>query len=114
MVEWSHQNMHWNKAAWICLRTGGPTSESYGTLDLSIQYWTSRGWAFIDVNYGGSTGYGREYRERLLGNWGIVDVNDCCGCARFLPEGRWGTTLYNREISKGLHYTCCSCFQSNI
>ncbi|XP_020517417.1 dipeptidyl peptidase family member 6-like [Amborella trichopoda] len=67
---------------------GGPTSESYGTLDLSIQYWTSRGWAFIDVNYGGSTGYGREYRERLLGNWGIVDVNDCCGCARFLVTSR--------------------------
>ncbi|XP_068641443.1 uncharacterized protein [Aristolochia californica] len=65
---------------------GGPTAESHGVLDLGIQYWTSRGWAFVDVNYGGSTGYGRAYRERLLGQWGIVDVNDCCSCARFLVE----------------------------
>lgn len=65
---------------------GGPTSEARGILDLNIQYWTSRGWAFVDVNYGGSTGYGREYRERLFGQWGIVDVNDCCSCARFLVE----------------------------
>ncbi|XP_059638233.1 uncharacterized protein LOC132280128 [Cornus florida] len=65
---------------------GGPTCETRGILNLSIQYWTSRGWAFVDVNYGGSTGYGREYRERLLGRWGIVDVNDCCNCAKFLVE----------------------------
>jgi dipeptidyl aminopeptidase/acylaminoacyl peptidase len=65
---------------------GGPTSEARGILDLSIQYWTSRGWAVVDVNYGGSTGYGREYRERLLGQWGVVDVNDCCSCSRFLLE----------------------------
>ncbi|XP_015885515.3 probable dipeptidyl-peptidase 5 [Ziziphus jujuba] len=65
---------------------GGPTAETRGILNLSIQYWTSRGWAFVDVNYGGSTGYGREYRERLLGQWGIVDVNDCCSCAKFLVE----------------------------
>ncbi|XP_020258203.1 uncharacterized protein LOC109834578 [Asparagus officinalis] len=65
---------------------GGPTLESLGVLDLNIQYWTSRGWAYVDVNYGGSTGYGREYRERLRGQWGIVDVNDCCSCAEFLAE----------------------------
>ncbi|KAK7305102.1 hypothetical protein VNO77_43002 [Canavalia gladiata] len=63
---------------------GGPTAETRGILNLSIQYWTSRGWAFVDVNYGGSTGYGREYRDRLLGHWGIVDVNDCCSCATYL------------------------------
>lgn len=63
---------------------GGPTDEAHGTLNLGIQYWTSRGWAYVDVNYGGSSGYGRAYRERLLGSWGIVDVNDCCQCAKFL------------------------------
>lgn len=65
---------------------GGPTDEARGILSLNIQYWTSRGWAFVDVNYGGSTGYGRLYRERLLKSWGIVDVNDCCSCAKFLEQ----------------------------
>ncbi|PWA57693.1 hypothetical protein CTI12_AA407050 [Artemisia annua] len=63
---------------------GGPTAEARGILNLNIQFWTSRGWAFVDVNYGGSTGYGRAFRERLLGKWGIVDVDDCCSCAQFL------------------------------
>ncbi|KAI8011664.1 Anaphase-promoting complex subunit 7 [Camellia lanceoleosa] len=65
---------------------GGPTDEAHGILNLNIQYWMSRGWSFVDVNYGGSTGYGREYRERLLGSWGIVNVNDCCSCAKYLVD----------------------------
>ncbi|KAK1369619.1 putative Acylamino-acid-releasing enzyme [Heracleum sosnowskyi] len=65
---------------------GGPTDEAHGILDLNIQYYTSRGWAFVDVNYGGSSGYGRDYRERLLGSWGTVDVDDCCSCVKFLVD----------------------------
>lgn len=63
---------------------GGPTSASPSTLDLEMQYWTSRGLAVVDVNHGGSTGYGRAYRERLNGMWGIVDVEDCEAAARYL------------------------------
>ena len=63
---------------------GGPTSATTAVLMLGIQYWTSRGIAVLDVNYGGSTGYGRAYRERLNDTWGIVDVDDCVNGARFL------------------------------
>ena len=55
-------------------------------LDLQVQYWTSRGFAVADVNYGGSSGYGREYRERLNARWGIVDVDDSINAARYLVE----------------------------
>ena len=65
---------------------GGPTAAASSTLDLRIQYWTSRGIAVLDVNYGGSTGYGRQYRERLDGNWGIVDVDDCVNGASYLAS----------------------------
>ena len=65
---------------------GGPTAATSGTLSLRTQYWTSRGIAILDVNYGGSTGYGRAYRERLKGNWGIVDVDDCVNGATYLVE----------------------------
>jgi len=63
---------------------GGPTSYSPGVLDLRVQYWTSRGIAVLDVNYGGSTGYGREYRDRLQGQWGVVDVDDCINGTRYI------------------------------
>ncbi len=65
---------------------GGPTAAASSTLNLGIQYWTSRGIAVLDVNYGGSTGYGREYRKRLDGRWGVVDVDDCANGARFLVK----------------------------
>lgn len=65
---------------------GGPTSSASSTLRLETQYWTSRGIAVLDVNYGGSTGYGREYRSRLNGEWGVVDVDDCVNGAKHLIE----------------------------
>ncbi|MEC4804187.1 MAG: S9 family peptidase [Jaaginema sp. PMC 1079.18] len=65
---------------------GGPTAAASATFNLRIQYWTSRGFAYVDVNYGGSTGYGREYRQRLNGKWGIVDVEDCTQAAQYLAQ----------------------------
>ncbi len=63
---------------------GGPTGQSGCGFNLKIQYWTSRGFAVLDVNYGGSTGYGRSYRRALDGAWGVVDVEDCVAGARWL------------------------------
>ncbi len=63
---------------------GGPTSAAEHVYDTGVQFWTSRGFAVVDVNYGGSTGYGRVYRESLRGRWGIVDVEDCAAAAEAL------------------------------
>ena len=68
---------------------GGPTGACGQSFNLMIQYWTSRGFAILDVNYGGSTGYGRDYRERLNGQWGIVDVADCInGVQHLITHGK--------------------------
>lgn len=68
---------------------GGPTSVSKPTFSLSRQYWTSRGFAIVDVNYGGSTSYGRDYRKRLNGQWGVVDVQDAVAAVDYLvAEGK--------------------------
>jgi len=69
LVVWSH---------------GGPTGMTVPAYNPHLQYWTSRGFAVLDVDYGGSAGYGRAYRQRLAGRWGIVDVDDCCNGARYL------------------------------
>ncbi|MEZ5174948.1 MAG: S9 family peptidase [Acidimicrobiia bacterium] len=70
----------------LVMSHGGPTSAVTASFNPSIQFWTSRGIAVVDVNYGGSTGYGRAYRELLYGNWGIVDVEDCCAAAEYLVD----------------------------
>ncbi len=68
----------------IVISHGGPTTAASATLDLRVQFWTTRGFAVADVNYGGSSGYGREYRQRLNGQWGLVDVADVVAAARYL------------------------------
>jgi dipeptidyl aminopeptidase/acylaminoacyl peptidase len=70
----------------IVMSHGGPTGSASPIADLGTQFWTSRGFAVVDVNYGGSTGYGRQYRERLNGQWGVVDLRDCVNAARHLVE----------------------------
>jgi dipeptidyl aminopeptidase/acylaminoacyl peptidase len=70
----------------LVLSHGGPTAHVSPGYNLEIQYWTSRGIAVVDVNYGGSSGYGRAYRDRLQGNWGIVDVDDCTNAALYCAE----------------------------
>ena len=70
----------------LVMSHGGPTGATPAVLRYGIQYWTTRGFAVLDVNYGGSTGYGRTYRERLKGQWGIVDVADCINGARYLVD----------------------------
>jgi dipeptidyl aminopeptidase/acylaminoacyl peptidase len=94
----------------VVISHGGPTAATSGSLNFMIQYWTSRGIAILDVNYGGSTGYGRAYRQRLEGQWGIVDVDDCANGARYLMERGQvdGDRLAIRGGSAGGYTTLCS------
>lgn len=94
----------------LVLSHGGPTSATTSTLKLEIQFWTSRGFAVVDVNYGGSTGYGREYRERLKGQWGVVDVDDCVNAAKYLVQQGLvdGERVAIRGGSAGGYTTLCA------
>jgi dipeptidyl aminopeptidase/acylaminoacyl peptidase len=88
---------------------GGPTAEATPSFSLEMQFWTSRGFAVVDVNYGGSSGFGRAYRQRLNGTWGIVDSVDCINAARWLAsEGEVdGDRLLITGGSAGGYTTLC-------
>ena len=87
----------------IVFMHGGPTSATHNSLSLQTQFWTSRGFAIFDINYRGSTGYGRTYRDKLLRQWGIADVEDTVFGARFLTDQHWvdGDKLAIRGGSAG-------------
>src|SRR5579872_4591664 len=94
----------------VVMSHGGPTSATSPELRMEIQYFTSRGFAIVDVNYGGSTGYGRAYRDRLKGRWGVLDVDDCIGAATFLAA-RGDAAARRRAIrggSAGGYTTLCA------
>jgi len=94
----------------LVISHGGPTSIVSSKLDPMIQYWTSRGFAVLNVNYGGSTGYGRVYRERLNGQWGVVDVDDCVNGAIHMVESDEADEdrLIIRGASAGGYTTLCA------
>ena len=83
----------------IVVTHGGPTGATLDVLDPKVQFWTSRGFAVLDVNYSGSTGYGRPYRDRLKGQWGIVDVEDAVGGAKAMVAA--GKADADRLIIRG-------------
>jgi dipeptidyl aminopeptidase/acylaminoacyl peptidase len=89
---------------------GGPTSAATSNLSLTYQFWTSRGFALVDVNYRGSTGYGRAYRQALNGSWGVVDTEDCMAAARYLAAGGHvdGERMAIRGGSAGGYTTLCA------
>ena len=70
----------------VVMAHGGPTGRASAAFSFKVQWWTSRGFAVVDVNYGGSTGFGRAYRQRLEGQWGVVDVDDCIAACHYLAE----------------------------
>jgi dipeptidyl aminopeptidase/acylaminoacyl peptidase len=100
----------------IVISHGGPTGMTVNTLKLATQYWTSRGFGVLDVNYGGSTGFGRAYRDLLKGQWGIVDVEDCVAGARALVARGLadGERLIIRGGSAGGLTTLCALTFHNV
>jgi len=100
----------------IVMSHGGPTSAATPIFSLALRFWTSRGFAVVDVNYGGSTGYGRAYRERLNGAWGVVDLQDCVAAARYLVDRGEADPdrLLIRGGSAGGYTTICALTFSDV
>lgn len=82
----NHNGPAGEKPPLIILCHGGPTAATHGSLNIKIQFWTSRGFAVADINYRGSTGYGRDYRQQLNGQWGVTDVEDAAAAVTFLAS----------------------------
>jgi len=100
----------------IVMGHGGPTAMTNNSLDPAIQFWTHRGFSVVDVNYGGSTGFGKRYRDSLTGNWGVVDVEDCIAAANYLVnEGLADEkSLLIRGGSAGGYTTLCALTFYNV
>ncbi|PCI70763.1 MAG: peptidase [Gammaproteobacteria bacterium] len=94
----------------IVMSHGGPTGMTTSSLNSAIQFWTHRGFAVVDVNYSGSTGFGKKYKDRLIGNWGIVDVEDCVAVAEYLVKQNLADkdSLLIRGGSAGGYTTLCA------
>ena len=92
----------------------GPTGMAHSGLNLEVQFWISRGWGVVDVNYGGSSGFGREYRDRLKGNWGVIDVFDCSKAAQSLiTSGKANKDCIAIIGSSASGFTALGCLVSN-
>jgi dipeptidyl aminopeptidase/acylaminoacyl peptidase len=92
---------------------GGPTASAPSALDPVVQFWTSRGFALLDVDYAGSSGYGRDYRHLLDGAWGVADVEDCIAGARFAATQGWadaGALLIRGGSAGGFTVLCALAF----
>ena len=100
----------------VVLSHGGPTGAARSSLDLGIQYWTTRGIAVVDVNYGGSTGFGTDYRNLLAGQWGIVDTDDCIAAALGLADAGEADPerLVIKGGSAGGYTTLCALTESDV
>ena len=100
----------------VVLSHGGPTGAARSSLDLGIQYWTTRGIAVVDVNYGGSTGFGTDYRNLLAGQWGVVDTQDCIAAALHLADAGEADPerLVIKGGSAGGYTTLCALTESDV
>jgi len=100
----------------IVMSHGGPTAMTNNSLDPAIQFWTHRGFAVVDVNYGGSTGFGKKYRDSLVGNWGVVDVEDSIAAANYLVDEGLAdkNALLIRGGSAGGYTTLCALTFYNV
>lgn len=95
---------------------GGPTSACYPMFDARIQFWTQRGFAVVDVNYRGSSGFGRAYRQRLREQWGVLDVEDACQVVRALAASKQidPARVFIRGSSAGGYTALCALVQSDL